>query len=59
VLGLLRTIVGVIRAACHSRQELLLENAALRHQLEVALRKRPKPALTAMDRIAWVWLSKL
>ena len=42
-----------------SRRDLLLENAVLRHQLQVALRTNPRPRLRPIDRILWAWLSRL
>jgi len=41
---------------CRSRQDLALENLALRHQLEVLLRGKPKPPLRNRDWILWVWI---
>jgi transposase InsO family protein len=34
----------------------MLENLALRHQLQVALRTNPSPRLRPSDRVLWVWL---
>ena len=34
----------------------MLENLALRHQLQVALRRNPHPRLRTRDRVLWVWL---
>lgn len=33
------------------RRDLLLENIALRHQLEVLIRTRRRPSLTSSDRL--------
>ena len=41
-----------------SRRDLLLEVAALRHQLGVYQRQRPQPRLRPMDRMFWIWLSR-
>ena len=49
----------MLLALFRSRRDLLLENAALRHQLQVALRTNPRPLLRQHDRILWVWLSRL
>jgi len=38
----------------YSRKELLLENLALRQQLAALKRRRPKPRLSALDRVFWV-----
>jgi hypothetical protein len=43
----------------HSRHGLLLENLALRQQLEVLSRRRPHPRFAASDRIFWVILRRL
>ena len=59
MLGLFRVLIATLCALFRSRRELVLENAVLRHQLEVSLRVRPKPRLTAADRVAWMWLSKI
>jgi transposase InsO family protein len=59
VLGLLKVLLATLRALFRSRRELMLENAVLRHQLEVTLRTRPRPRLTAADRVALVCLSRI
>jgi hypothetical protein len=41
---LLLLLLGVLRSACRSRTDLVLENAALRHQLGVLMRGRPPAA---------------
>lgn len=41
-----------------SEQVLLLEVAALRHQLSLYERTRPKPRFGPWDRHLWVWLSR-
>jgi putative transposase len=38
-------------------REVALENLALRQQLAVMKRRRPRPRLQIADRIFWVWLS--
>ncbi len=40
-----------------SRRHLLLENAALRHQLLVLSRNAKRPRFNPIDRLFWVWLS--
>jgi len=52
-------VLGVLLAVVRSRRDLVLENAALRHQLQVALRTNPRPRLRQGDRILWVWLARL
>src|SRR5438105_2360767 len=55
----LRILTGTVRAAVRTHRELALENLALRQQLAVWKVRRPRPRLTAMDRIFWVILSRL
>ena len=38
----------------NSRQSLLLENLALRQQLAVLQRRRPRPKLSPLDKLFWV-----
>jgi len=45
-------------AALKSRRALVLENLALRHQLDVLKRKAKKPRLKNRDRVLWVVLSR-
>jgi transposase InsO family protein len=45
-------------AALKFRQALVLENLALRHQLDVLQRNAKRPRLTNQDRTLWVILSK-
>jgi hypothetical protein len=49
-------LLRVLIHCCRSRQDLALENLVLRHQLEVLLRRKPKPCLRNYDRILWVWV---
>jgi hypothetical protein len=39
--------------------QLVLENLALRQQLAVLSRHRPRPALHRRDRLFWVFLSRI
>jgi hypothetical protein len=55
----LRILIGTVRAAVCTQRELALENLVLRQQLAVGKVRRPRPRLTAMDRIFWVILSRL
>src|SRR5437899_302976 len=52
-------LIGTLRATVRTHRELALENLALRQQLAVWKVSRPRPRLTAMDRIFWVILSRL
>jgi putative transposase len=52
-------VLGLLIALFRSRRDLVLENAALRHQLGVALRTKPRPRLRQRDRVFWVWLARL
>jgi hypothetical protein len=53
---LLLLILGVVGSVCRSRADLVLENAALRHQLGVLMRAGRRPRVTAADRWFWVVL---
>ena len=53
---LLATLSSIFR----SRAALQLENLALRHQIGVLQRStRRRPRLTPVDRLVWVWLSRV
>ena len=47
---LFRLLLAALRAMMRSRQDLVLENVALRHQLEVYRRSRRRLPLTVHDR---------
>jgi hypothetical protein len=56
----LTTLLATLSSICRSCAALQVENVALRHQIGVlrrSLRKRPK--LTPVDRLLWVWLSRI
>src|SRR5947207_10448273 len=55
----LGTALGTLRSAVRTHRALALENLALRQQLAVWKAREPRPRLTEMDRIFWVFLSKL
>ena len=56
---LMRDAVHAIWSAFTRPSDLMLENIALKHQLNVVLRtSRARPRLSAIDRILWVWLSR-
>lgn len=48
-----------LRAGLTSRADLIAENLALRHQLMVLQRSAKRPQLRPLDRLFWVWLSRL
>jgi len=52
-------LLRTFRSAVRTRRELALENLALRQQLAVWKARQPRPRLTEMDRIFWVFLSSL
>jgi putative transposase len=50
---MLKTFLSVLLSAFRSRQALVLENVALRHQLEVLQRNSTRPVLKWRDRAFW------
>jgi len=52
-------LLRTLRSAVRTRRELALENLALRQQVAVWKARQPRPRLTEMDRIFWVFLSRL
>jgi len=52
---ILRTIIASLK----SRNQLALENLALRHQLEVLQRNAKRPRLKPSDRTLWAVLSRV
>jgi len=52
-------LVGTLRSCLRTHRDLALENLALRQQLAVWKAREPRPRLTEMDRIFWIFLSKL
>ena len=56
MLLVLRYALAALRAIARERSELALENIALRHQLEVFSRGRPR--LRPADRLMWSWPSR-
>ena len=47
------SMAAVIRVFCQSRSDTALEILALRQQVAVLNRKRPRPALNSLDRLFW------
>ena len=56
---MLKFLLRCLRSAIRSRQSLILENAALRHQIEVLRRNANRPRLRWRDRAFWDILSCL
>lgn len=56
---MLHLILLILFSAFRSRQALILENAALRHQIEVLQRNSTRPTLKWRDRAFWDILSCL
>jgi|GEM_PF-3968008 len=48
-----KTILLTMFSMLRSRENLILENAALRHQIEVLQRNSTRPALRWRDRAFW------
>jgi hypothetical protein len=59
VLSFLLAFLSVVRVFVRSRTDTALEVLALRQQLGVLKRKRPRPRLSAPDRLFWVLLQQL
>ena len=53
------SMLAVIRVFCQSRSDTALEILALRQQVAVLKRKRPRPAWNALDRLFWTTLRHL
>ncbi len=56
---LLKCALTAVRQLLRPRRDLVLENLALRHQLEVLTRNSRRPMLQPADRLLWSWLSRL
>jgi hypothetical protein len=59
VLDFILAFVAAIRVFFRSRVDTSLEVLALRQQVGVLKRKRPRPALTCFDRFFWIALRQL
>lgn len=55
----LTALLGLLRSALADRQRLILENAALRHQVAVLKRSVARPRIDDSDRIFWIALRRL
>ncbi len=58
VLELLGSLFATAKTALKTRRDLALEKLALRQQLAVFKRGRPRPRLNQGDQLFWVWLSR-
>ncbi len=56
---LLAAAAKSVRALFQTQAELALENLALRQQVSVLKRERPRPTLSPLDMIFWVGLRRL
>jgi len=59
MLELLRIFLPTLARLFRKRRDLLVENLLLRHQLQVALRSRPRPRLKTRDRFLWLVVRSL
>lgn len=59
VLGLITAFVAAVRALFRSRVDVALEFLALRQQVAVLKRQRPRPPLTRFDRLFWSTLRQM
>jgi putative transposase len=57
--GVIPLILTCLLRMLRTRQSLVLENLALRHQLAVLQRTAPRPRFRTCDRLLWVLLSRL
>src|SRR6266581_6444216 len=55
---LLNLVFGFLRSFLRRDTDLLLENLALRHQLQVVLRSNPRPRFRNRDRMLWVGIRR-
>ena len=51
-------LFATIRSALRAREDVALENLALRHQLAVMARSARRPRLETADRLLRCWLSR-
>src|ERR1017187_4652741 len=55
----LRLLLGWVLSVFRSREDLVLENLALRQQLLALHAKRPRPRLGSIDKLFWIALRSL
>src|SRR5437773_4794550 len=56
---MVRCLFGTLRSCLRTHRELALENLVLRQQLAVWKAREPRPRFTEMDRLFWVFLSRV
>ena len=56
---LITIAIRAVQRTCGARADLVLENIALRHQIEVLRRRRHGLGLSPLDRILWVLLRRM
>jgi putative transposase len=60
MLSVLVSLLLTLRASVRTRAVLQLEILALRHQLQVLERsRRRRVRITRLDRLLWVWMSRV
>ena len=59
MLRLIVAVLATIRVLFRSRVDIALEVLALRQQVAVLKRKRPRPVLTSLDRVFWTALRQV
>ena len=58
MLQFIRSLLAAIRVFLRSRGDIALEVLALRQQIAVLKRKRPRPPLNGLDRLFWTTLRR-
>jgi putative transposase len=59
IMALILPLLSLLRALLLTRRQLVLENAALRQQLNVLRRQVPRPRLGTGDRVFWLVLRRI
>jgi hypothetical protein len=59
MMEILRLLLGTVVSLFCDRQDLLIKNLLLRHQLHVARRSSPRPTLRTRDKVLWVLARRL
>ncbi len=58
MLHLIPTLLSTLRQSTRTRSDLLLEILALRQQIEILRRRKPRPKLRRTDRLFWIGLCR-